>query len=57
MDPEACLARAESALEDNDHEEAADALEDYRQWRSCGGFEPLNGDARANELRRKVHLA
>lgn len=52
MDPEACLQRAARAIEDDDLPEAHAALEDYRQWRAGGGFEPEGGDERANELRR-----
>lgn len=53
MDPEACLLRAEHAIEDRDWTEAREACSNYRTWRSRGGFEPENGDARA----RAVHAA
>jgi hypothetical protein len=54
MDPEACLKAAEEALAEGDHEEVRERLEDYRGWRSRGGFEPENGDMRANALRRAM---
>lgn len=54
MDPEACLTRAEDALgscETDAFEALAfEALIDYFDWRDHGGFEPKNGDARANAL-------
>lgn len=54
MDPKACLDRVESAIEDRDWIEAREALADYRQWRSRGGFEPENGDARESALRARL---
>jgi hypothetical protein len=54
MDPEACLQAAETALAEGDHEEAREHLENYRSWRSRGGFMPTNGDARERVLRRML---
>ena len=50
MDPEACLYRAYAAADEMDLDEANDALADYREWRSKGGFEPTHGDLRASAL-------
>lgn len=44
MDPKACLLRALSSLEAGDWLDATEALTDYREWRSRGGFEPMFGD-------------
>lgn len=44
MDPDACLARIASALEDHDLEEALEASLDLKDWLCSGGFEP-NWDA------------
>ena len=44
MDPKACLDRAEGALAEGDLEECREALQDYRTWRTKGGFEPSGGD-------------
>lgn len=40
MDPDACLARYESAKADNDREEARAARADLLEWLHRGGFEP-----------------
>jgi hypothetical protein len=40
MDPLACLLRTEDAINDNDRDEARNAIEDYATWRRKGGFEP-----------------
>jgi hypothetical protein len=52
MDPAACLQRASEAIDAVDFAEARLALSDYRAWRSRGGFEPTDGDRRADELER-----
>lgn len=54
MDPEACLTRAEEALADGDLEECQAALDDYRDWRSRGGFQPADGDDRAAGIRERL---
>jgi hypothetical protein len=46
MDPKACLRLVSDALKDRDFETAAEHLEDYRAWRSRGGYEPCLDDAR-----------
>lgn len=40
MDPDACLQRWVSALQDEDHAEAIQAHEDLTAWLARGGFEP-----------------
>lgn len=57
MDPEACLDRAEEALDEGDLAEAKDALKDYAAWRRNGGFQPAAGDARAKRLTAAVKAA
>jgi hypothetical protein len=42
MDPKACLLAAESAICDNEHDEAREHLENYADWRTNGGFEPTD---------------
>ena len=59
MDPAACLTRCDQAISDCDLHEAADALADYRLWRSRGGFEPNDvhgkrGDKFADECARRI---
>lgn len=46
MDPEACLQRAETAIEDGDRSEARAACDDYRGWIAGGGFAAQDGAAR-----------
>jgi hypothetical protein len=55
MDPESCLQRAAQAIATADYAEARLALCDYRAWRARGGFEPIDGDRRADELERLLH--
>jgi hypothetical protein len=50
MDPSACLQRASDAIATADLAEARLALSDYRAWRARGGFEPIGGDRRADEV-------
>lgn len=54
MDPEAALREAKLALRRKDYEEAAEALSNYWDWRKSGGFEPKNGDRRAEALGAKL---
>lgn len=63
MDPQACLDRAASALAAREYGEAQALLQDYRNWRVNGGFEPeycgtrgLGGDAYARELFDKLSV-
>lgn len=46
MDPEKCLAQAEGHLKEASYEDCGDDLQDYREWRGQGGFEPSHGDLR-----------
>lgn len=57
MDPEACLSEAESDIDDGEYVSASQHVQDYRTWRSKGGFEPLNGDQRLAECDRRLLLA
>lgn len=60
MDPTACLNRADQAVSDCDAAEARAALQDYRNWRERGGFEPmhgpsgLRGDAFETQIRQRL---
>jgi hypothetical protein len=54
MDPKACLRRAATALADGDPSGAEAALDDFREWRRRGGFEPTGGDEAARLLGRLV---
>ena len=54
MDPVACLQRAHDALDDGNLDEARDLLASYRDWRRRGGFEPENGDQRADGLEQML---
>jgi hypothetical protein len=47
-----CRQHATEAIAAADYAEARLALSDYRAWRSRGGFEPTDGDDRADELER-----
>lgn len=40
MDPEMCLLNAKLYIMDGDDEHAAQALDNYVNWRGKGGFEP-----------------
>ena len=51
MDPEACLVRAQEALNDSEPDECIFALSDYWKWRARGGFMPENGDTRAIQIK------
>lgn len=51
MDPEACLLEALNHLADGKHEEAADALDAYKEFRKRGGFQPsIGGDKIAERI-------
>ncbi len=61
MDPNACLILADQAISDCDCEAAADALDNYFDWRNGGGFEPLSaansgkrGDVFAKDCHRRL---
>jgi len=56
MDPEACLVRAQEALNDSDWDECWEALTDYWNWRGRDGFMPENGDDRAVTIEREMNL-
>ncbi len=59
MDPQACLDACETSLKVAERVEdkipyldvADEYLHHYRKWRKDGGFEPENGDKRAQALR------
>jgi hypothetical protein len=42
MDPKACLLSLESAICDNEHDEAHEFYVAYATWRHGGGFEPTD---------------
>ena len=52
LDPEASLQRGLLALATGDLDEARLTISDYRAWRQRGGYEPLDGDRRADQLER-----
>jgi hypothetical protein len=54
MDPDACLERMLSALDDNDPAEARDACSDLLSWLVGGGFAP---SISKKALRRILQLA
>lgn len=49
MDPEATLRALREALNQCHYGEAVEALNDYYRWRVRGGFEPPDGDKRADD--------
>jgi hypothetical protein len=62
MDPNACLTACDQAISDGDIAAAMAHLEDYRQWRCRGGFEPIEiagttmrGDVFAAYCERRIH--
>jgi len=57
MDPEACLQRAQAALEEGDLEECAEALRDYAAWRGKGGYAAQDGVARAAKMQASLREA
>lgn len=54
MDPEAVLKRAADEFRHCQWGEVATALFEYYQWRVKGGFEPKDGDTRAESLSNRV---
>jgi len=54
MDPEATLQLLASAIEARDIAGAVEALNNYYRWRVRGGFEPTNGDDRADTLANRL---
>ena len=55
MDPEACLARCEQFVQrEHGITDAVEALTDYWTWRSLGGHQPENGDARARHAALRI---
>ncbi len=42
MDPKETLRLAEQAIYDGEYEDATEHLNNYREWRERGGFEPCN---------------
>ena len=56
MNPTACLNRAAEAITTGDLVEARLALADYRAWRDRDGYEPPDGDRRADDLERLLLL-
>lgn len=54
MDPEETLRAAFRALEANDKPAAREFLGYYSDWRSRGGFEPKEGDARAIAMQKQL---
>ena len=56
LDPEASLQCGLLALATGDLDEARLAISDYRAWRQRGGYEPSDGDRRADQLERLLLL-
>jgi hypothetical protein len=54
MDPKACIELAESHAEEGNPEDAAWALQDYREWRRKGGFTDAGLDERARTVARQI---
>ncbi len=50
MDPEASLENTQRSINRCDSAAAFETLIAYYQWRLRGGFQPLNGDQRAEQL-------
>lgn len=50
MDPEAVLQSLEASIDECRWGDAVEELHSYYHWRLRGGFEPRNGDARAEAL-------
>lgn len=67
MDPAETLRIAEALIHSGrkasgwrataDFRRAGDQLEEYREWRRRGGFEPKGGDARAERLSERLNDA
>ena len=54
MDPQAALDGAERALQAGELANAQQFLNNYREWRSRGGFEPAGGDAQFDALSKRM---
>lgn len=61
MDPSACLAACDQAISDFMLDGAREHLDDYREWRRRGGFEPSDvagtskrGDVFADWCERRI---
>lgn len=62
MEPKAILLACEQAVSTREFADAVDRLNDYYQWRVCGGVEPHNmpdadqrhGDQFADKLARRL---
>lgn len=54
MDPESTLQLLERSITDGQLCEAVQALNDYYRWRLRDGFEPRDGDARADRLANRL---
>ena len=47
MDPEATLVYAEELMNVRQYRECLEIVQDYKDWRVRGGWEPEDGDLRA----------
>lgn len=54
MDPVACIENAEAHIEEGNPDDAAWALQDYREWRRKGGFTDAGLDERARIVNREI---
>jgi hypothetical protein len=54
MDPEATLQTLSHAVKARKYGEAVTALNNYYRWRILGGFQPMNGDTRADGLANEL---
>jgi len=50
MDPETCLAELQALIDKREWASAIEHLNNYYRWRLRGGFEPRDGDNRADTL-------
>lgn len=56
MDPLSCLLAAQDAIRDGDLETAADHLDNYRNCRRRGGFEPAIHGTRGDTFARQLMI-
>lgn len=54
MDPVACLDLAEAHADEGNPDDAAWALQDYREWRRKGGFHTPEMDERARQINARI---
>lgn len=54
MDPVACIEEAEAQIESNNPDDAAWALQEYREWRREGGFVSTELDERAHVVNKEI---